>query len=68
MMRHGDDFPGSAVEQHEWALKARQIWHARNNLNRLILERLTDAALSTRGEVLHKNEINNLMEIGDVEE
>lgn len=61
--RQGESFPGNAVEQHAWAKSARQIWRAENNENSLILEILTEAALRTRGKVLHVSEMKGLLKI-----
>ena len=63
IQRRGESFPGNALEQHAWAKSSRQIWRAENNENSLILEILTEAALSTRGKVLHVSEMKCLLEI-----
>ncbi|WP_306396619.1 DUF4123 domain-containing protein [Telluria beijingensis] len=62
MMRHDKSLPGTPVEQYTWALKARQIWRLKNITSSLILERLTEAALITRGKVLQDDDIEHLLE------
>lgn len=68
MMRHEKSLPGTTAEQHMWALKARQKWRLKNNTNSLILERLTEATMITRGKVLCKNAIEDLLEKDNLED
>lgn len=61
MMRKGMPLPGNTVEQHAWALAARQAWRATGNSSSMSLLFLTESTLITRGAVLRRNEIENLL-------
>ena len=67
MMRHGGDFPGSAVEQHAWARGAREVWRAVGNSNLLFLTLLTEAALATRGGILNREETRDCLALVDLD-
>lgn len=66
MMRNGEALPGSAVEQHEWALAARRAWRAAGNANPHILKFLTEAALVTKGGVLRRSEVAEFLTMSEV--
>lgn len=66
MMRNGEALPGSAVEQHEWALAARRAWRAAGNANPHILKFLTEAALVTKGRVLRRSEVAEFLAMNEV--
>lgn len=67
MMRHGGDFPGNATEQHAWARGAREAWRAVGNSNPLFLTLLTEAALTTRGIILKREEVRDCLKLTDID-
>lgn len=64
-MRNGAALPGDPAEQHAWAHAARQAWRAAGNANPRMLLFLTEAALLTRGEVLRRLEMQDLLAMDD---
>jgi hypothetical protein len=67
-MRHGAELPGTAAEQHAWALAARKAWQASKNLDQLFLLFLTEAALKSHGKVMHRNELYDYLAMGELGE
>ncbi len=67
MMRHGGDFPGNAVEQHAWALGAREVWSAVGSSNPLFLTLLTEAALTTQGGILNRKDVRECLALTDLD-
>jgi len=65
MMRHGADLPGNAAQQHAWAQSARQAWRVAGNSNALILMFLVEAALVTRGDILGRYDIPDLLAMNE---
>lgn len=66
MMRNGEALPGNAVEQHEWAQAARRAWRAAGNAHPPILMFLTEAALLTRGAILRRQKVAELLATNEV--
>jgi hypothetical protein len=66
MMRSGMPLPGNRAEQHAWAMSARQAWRIAGNSDPLILLFLTEAALVSRGEVLQRQGIQNLLAMDEI--
>ena len=67
VLRHGGDFPGNPVEQYACARGAREVWRAVGNSNPLFLTLLTEAALTTQGNILNRKEARDYLELIDVD-
>jgi len=66
MMHHGAEFPGTAEEQHGWAVEARQAWCASRSPSQLYLLFLTEAAVVSRGKVICRPEISGYLLMDDI--
>lgn len=66
MMRNGVALPGTAAEHHAWALSARETWRVSGNSNLLFLLFLTEAALVSRGDVVHRREVQGFLAMDEV--
>ena len=66
-MRHGAALPGNTAERHTWAQAARNTWRSADNSNPNILMFLTEAALVSRGKILHPMVIGDLLTIVELD-
>lgn len=64
-MRHDMPMPGSPLEQHAWAVAARQIWRSVGSADLLVLRWLTAAALDSRGKALEQPYLPELLVLQD---
>jgi hypothetical protein len=59
-MRHGA-LPGNALQHYEWTCAARSMWKADDNRNDRLLTAFVDATLATKGEILGRSEVMDIL-------
>lgn len=65
-MNHGEALTGSPAEQHRWAVGARLLWRNAGSTDDIVLRWLTSAALATKGQLLLRTHLPNLLSHSDL--
>lgn len=62
-IRHGEELPGSASEQHRWATEALAVWRAHGSAHDNARRWIIAAALDTRGQILRLETLPLIMSL-----